>query len=197
MKSPVLLCSAATLLVLSACATAPSSERSVTLRRGKLIVTEAAPAPAAPAVVETPAPVAPVAPAAPVEAVTPALTVPEPLVPVVVAPTPVPPPPPVVETPPPAPVVAEPGMVATRSGGLVQLSWTLPASESGFRAIEIMRNTQEQASGRSRVRAVRATVTTLEDVVPDAAANYWYWLKLTHADGTIENLGPYSVPAKS
>ena len=72
MKSPVLLCSAAALLVLSACATAPSSERSVILRRGKLIVTEAVPAPAAaPAVVETPAPAAPVAPITPVEAVTP------------------------------------------------------------------------------------------------------------------------------
>jgi hypothetical protein len=194
MKSPVLLCSAATLLALSACATAPSSERSVILRRGKLIVTEAAPAPAAPAVAEAPAPVAPVEP---VVVVTPALTAPEPVAPVAVTPAPVPPPAPVVAPPPPPPVVVEPGIVATRSGGLVQLSWTLPASESGFRAIEIMRNTQEQPSGRSRVRAVRATVTTLEDVVPDAAANYWYWLKLTHVDGTIENLGPFLAPAKS
>ena len=196
MKSPVLLCSAAALLALTACATAPSSERSVILRRGKLIITEAASAPAAPAVVETPAPVAPVEP---VVVVTPALTAPEPVAPVAVTPAPVPPPAPVpvVVAPPPAPVAAEPGIVATRSGAVVHLSWTLPASESGFRAIEIMRNNEERPTGRTRVRAVRATVTTLEDTVPDATANYWYWLKLTHVDGTIENLGPFAAPTKS
>jgi acyl carrier protein phosphodiesterase len=92
----------------------------------------------------------------------------------------------------------EPGTLkALRKGGLVRVYWALPVSANGYRAIEIMRNTQEQAAGRARIRALRASITEIEDTVPDIQANYWYWLKVTHADGTIQNIGPISSPPRS
>lgn len=196
---PVLarLALASVVLALAGCYSGPSSG---TLRRGKLIRNDSCAACCAAKPAETTAPVAAEpAPAtttpaeqsvpaaaepAPVVVTTPAVTAPAEPAPVVVAPV----------VPPPAPAAPEPGIVAVRDGGLVRLSWVLPESASGFRGIEIMRNNQEQASGRTRVRAVRSTVTQLEDNVPDAAKNYWYWLKLTHVDGTVENLGPYGAP---
>ncbi len=57
-----------------------------------------------------------------------------------------------------------------------------------------MRNDRSSPDGRTRVRAVRAQVTSLEDNVPDAAANYWYWLKLTDANGRLQNIGPVAAP---
>ncbi|HSI09129.1 MAG TPA: hypothetical protein VK985_11140 [Rariglobus sp.] len=156
-----------------------------------------APSPAAP----TPVPVA--TPAAPSPEPTPApAPAPEP---VVVAPPPAPEP---VATPAPepAPVVAAvtpvvtehaPALRATRTGSTVTLAWTLPEAADGYRAVEVMRNTTSIAQGRTRIRSVRATVTGLEDTVPDATAPYWYWLKLTTPANTVINLGPFeAVEAK-
>lgn len=84
----------------------------------------------------------------------------------------------------------EPGLRATRSGQQVTLEWTLPVVEDGYKAIEIMRNNTDSAKGRGRVRAVRASVTELDDTVENASERYWYWLKLTAADGVVTNLGP-------
>lgn len=191
---PVLarLALASVVLAVAGCYSGPSTS---TLRRGKLIRSDACAACCAAKSAEAAA-ASEAAPAASVEAApvvvsTPPATVPAEPTPVVVAPVPAEPAPAPVVVPPPAP---EPGIVAVRDGGVVRLSWVLPESSSGFRGIEIMRNNQEQASGRTRVRAVRSTVTQLEDNVPDAAKNYWYWLKLTHVDGTVENLGPYGAP---
>lgn len=187
---PVLLCPALALLLLSACQTTPS-ENSAVLRRNKLIEAEAQPAPApAPTPAITPAPVVVVTPATPAPVVTPAA-------PVVVVSPPVTPAAPVVVLPPPAPVLAPGTLQTKRSGATVRVTWALPESASGFRAIEIMRNTQEQPSGRTRIRALRASVTEIEDIVPDVQANYWYWLKVTHTDGTIQNCGPFTSPPQS
>lgn len=202
-SSQLLLASRAGVLALAAvllagCATGSSQ---ATLRRGKLIKSgdcaacaSCAPAPfaepaTAPVVVSAPAPAPvhfPELPAAPVSA--PVVVV----APVVAAPAPEP-------VPAPAPVAPArtAGIVAKRSGGLVNLSWTLPESASGLRAIEIMRNASELAPGRTRVRAVRASVTGMEDQVPDAAAAYWYWLKITHQDGTVQNFGPVAAVSGS
>lgn len=138
-----------------------------------------APAPAAVPVVTEPAPVETPAPVPSVVA-----PAPEPVV------TPAPEPAPVVTNP--SPLTAEPAPVlnATRSGSTVKLTWTLPSEADGYRAIEVMRNTASVAQGRGRIRAVRATVTGIEDTVPDATARYWYWLKLTTTSGTVSNIGP-------
>ena len=185
------------LALLAGCVTQPQ----VTVRRGKIIkLDQPAPAPAPLAVAPRPAPATiPVAHAAPI---TPA------------APTPVAPPsPPVLVTSPvivPAPARPETStpeatiapvaaadsaapLSARRDGSVVQVSWTLPASDVGYKAIEIMRNDRDQAQGRSRVRAVRATVTTIEDTLPDSASEYWYWLKLTRQDGQVQNIGPVAA----
>lgn len=144
-----------------------------------------APAPAAVPVVPESAPVETPAPA-PVPAPAVVAPAPEPVV------TPAPEPAPVVTTP--SPLTSEPApapvLNATHSGSTVKLTWTLPSESDGYRAIEVMRNTASVAQGRGRIRAVRATVTGVEDTVPDTTARYWYWLKLTTANGTVSNIGP-------
>lgn len=144
--------------------------------------------PAAEATPEAPvvtAPVEPVAPAPVVVEAAPVMPPPAP-VPVVIEPAP-----PVAVAVVPAPVaLSEPGLRATRSGLAVKLDWKLPEVEGGYRSIEIMRNTSAVAQGRGRVRAVRASLTELEDTVPLAGERYWYWLKLTAADGRVSNMGP-------
>lgn len=127
------------------------------------------PAAAAPSAPETPAPAPITPPAAPVAPV----TVAAPVAPVVA------------ETP-----AAEPALRVTRTGARVALSWTLPPSADGYRAIEVMRNNSETPKGRSRVKAVRASVTQYEDTLADAADHAWYWLKLTDPNNNITNLGP-------
>jgi hypothetical protein len=207
MKNPLVLTSLL-LVCLAGCATQPKTTR----RHGKIIKLAPTTVQAAPPAKATPvaakpslAPVdtkpAPTAPA--VKPVTPA--------PVVIpAPVPVPAPAPVaVVKPAPAPVAAvvapaakppaaapttENPVVTTRDGAVVQVSWVLPVSDVGYKAVEIMRNDRSDAPGRSRVRAVRASVTTIEDTVPDAETDYWYWIKLTRVDGQVQNLGPVPAP---
>lgn len=104
-------------------------------------------------------------------------------------PVPIAPPVTVVSPPVTAPSL-EPGIRAVRTGANVLLTWTLPLATDGYRGIEIMRNDRDTPSGRNRVRAVRASVTELEDTLPDPGARYWYWIKLTATDGAISNLGP-------
>lgn len=201
MKQPLVL---ASLLVLFAgCAT----QSQITLRRGKITRdTPPAPAPVVAKPAAKPAPVS--AKPAPVPAVAAKPAAPAPVVtppPVPVAPVAPPPPAPIVVSPPaPAPAAAAPAvaptaaepLVARRNGSVVDVSWTLPVSDVGFKAIEIMRNERSEAPGRARVRAVRSTVTTIQDTVPDASANYWYWIKLTRTDGQIQNIGPVAAPVQ-
>jgi hypothetical protein len=132
-------------------------------------------APSEPAQPEAPAPViVPEVVAAPI--VPPANTTPEPAAAIVIP------------TPPPA--APEPMLKAAKTDQRVNLTWTLPVVTNGYKAIEIMRNTSDTAMGRTRVRTVRATVTAIEDQVPQAAEHYWYWLKLTTTDGVVSNIGP-------
>ncbi|MEZ0217143.1 MAG: hypothetical protein ACAH89_08410 [Rariglobus sp.] len=156
-----------------------------------------APAPTAP----TPVPVA--TPAAPSPEPTPA---PAPAPELVVVASPPAPEPVAAPAPEPAPVVVvvmpvatepTPALRATRTGSTVTLTWTLPETADGYRAVEVMRNTTSIAQGRTRIRSVRTTVTGIEDTVPDTAARYWYWLKLTTPANTVTNLGPFeTVEAK-
>lgn len=192
MKHTLALTLLASLLV--GCAT----NSQVVLRRGKLIERDTASrhrpsdAPAAP-VALAPAPVAvktPSASPAPAPATAPAAPVPAPAPVVAAQATPVP------ATEQEIAAFKAP-LVASRSGTTVQLAWTLPGTTSGYRAIEIMRNSHAQATGRGRVRAVRAETTRIEDTVPDAGASYWYWLKITHVDGTVQNLGPFAATSES
>jgi hypothetical protein len=85
-----------------------------------------------------------------------------------------------------------------RAGSVVVLTWTLPLTwsqpEFEIRTFEIVRNTSESTKGRGRLVALRSTVSTYTDVVPDTSANYWYWLKATFASGEIVNIGPVGTP---
>ena len=191
MKSPALLASAFSVLALAACSTAPS-DGDFTLRHGRILIVPA------PAAVPTPPP----APA--VSAPTSVSVSSEPTqVPVLTpesipapAPIPVPVPPPVVvmpPPPPPAPPSAAPALQALRSGTAVHLNWTLPENTDGYRGIEIMRNDEIRPNGRTRIRAVRSSVTQLDDTLPDPNRQYWYWIKLTATDGSVTNLGPFET----
>lgn len=79
-----------------------------------------------------------------------------------------------------------------RTDNDVLLAWTLP--DADIKAVEIMRNTKDTPAGRDRVAAVRKEVITYKDQVPDAAAVYWYWLKLTRPNGEVINIGPVPTP---
>lgn len=72
----------------------------------------------------------------------------------------------------------------------ILITWTLPEGE--IRAIELLRDTDSNPKGRTRVRAFRAETTTHYDTVPDKTVPYWYWLKVTRPDGTIVTVGPVS-----
>ncbi len=190
-KSPALLASASilSLLALSACSTAPS-ERTLTLRHGRVILTPV-PATSAPeAATPAPTPAPTTVSSAPVSLPPPVPAIPPPPPP---PPVPVPAPAPVVVAPPLPPAPAVPNFQALRTGATVRLSWTLPESADGYRAIEILRDSDPNPSGRGRVRAVRASVTQLEDTLPNSSADYWYWLKLTAPDGSVANFGPFEA----
>jgi hypothetical protein len=73
------------------------------------------------------------------------------------------------------------------------LTWTLPPGE--FRQIEIYRNTNNGAPGRTRAAAVRSETVHYMDKVPDLTVTYWYWLKLTRKTGEVVNLGPVPTPS--
>ena len=188
MKSPILLGSALSVLALAACSTAPS-QGSFTPRHGRIVAIPAPEAPAPEPVVPPPAHAAASVSSAPV-------TVPVPVPPPAPPPPPVPvpvPAPVVVAPPPPPPAVVAPSFKALRSGTNVHLSWTIPENPDGYRGIEIMRNDNIRPTGRARVRAVRGSVTQLDDTLPDPSRDYWYWIKLTSTDGSVTNLGPFET----
>lgn len=152
-----------------------------------VVATPAAPTAETPPPAATPAPVTePVAAATPVMEAAPVTTAPAAVV-AAVTPTPAP------VTPPAPTVVTEPGIKAVRTGRLVQLSWTLPVNEAGYRIVEVMRNASELPKGRTRVKALRPTVTQLDDMVEGTGERYWYWLKLTDQNNTVTNLGPFEA----
>lgn len=192
-SSPVLLASAAfSVLALAACSTAPSG-RELTLRHGRVILTPVAAAPVTEAATPAPTP----APSVVVSSTPVSLPEPVPVVPPPPPePAPVPPPVPepvVVAPPPPPPAPATPNFQALRTGSTVRLSWTLPENADGYRAIEVLRDSDPNPSGRGRIRAVRASVTQLDDTLPNPASDYWYWLKLTAPDGSVSNFGPFAA----
>lgn len=87
---------------------------------------------------------------------------------------------------------ADGALEVARSGSDVLITWTLPAGD--FKQIEIYRNTNNGAPGRTRAAAVRNEPRTYMDKVPDLTVTYWYWLKLTRTTGQIVNIGPVPTP---
>lgn len=81
-----------------------------------------------------------------------------------------------------------------RNGKEVVISWALPA-DAPIKQFEICRNTRDQAQGRGRVAALRTEPSVYFDSVPEDETTYWYWLKITLADGQIVNVGPVSTPS--
>ena len=200
MNTPARLLLVSIISLLAACSSTPSNDstrytktRPASASETATVAQPKSPAPAVSAPAQAPAAVTPPpAPApvtiAPVPPAAPAVATPPP--PAAPAET-------VVVLPPPAPVLAPGTLHTKRTGSTVRVTWALPVSSSGYRAIEIMRNTQEQPSGRTRIRALRAAITEIEDTIPDTQANYWYWLKVTHNDGTIQNIGPVACPPRT
>lgn len=90
-------------------------------------------------------------------------------------------------------VTTEGSLEVARSGADVMITWKLPQGE--FRQIEIYRNTNNGAPGRTRAAAVRSETVHYMDKVPDLTVTYWYWLKLTRKTGEIVNIGPVPTPS--
>ena len=87
-----------------------------------------------------------------------------------------------------------PRFSVARSGNEVMITWELPASLE-IKTFEVYRNTQNTANGRTRATACRTEPAIFLDVVSDQAATYWYWLKITLANGQVVNIGPVPTPA--
>lgn len=98
-----------------------------------------------------------------------------------------------VEATPASAVTTEGSLEVARSGADVMITWKLPQGE--FRQIEIYRNTNNGAPGRSRAAAVRSETMHYMDKVPDLTVTYWYWLKLTRKTGEVVNIGPVPTPS--
>lgn len=81
---------------------------------------------------------------------------------------------------------------AARNGQEILLSWDLPELE--IRLLELVRNDQREQKGRGRIATLRVRPGLYTDHVPDPAATYWYWLKITLADGSLVGLGPVETP---
>jgi hypothetical protein len=97
-------------------------------------------------------------------------------------------------TPPPGKTIHSEGAIqVARSGADVMITWTLPAGE--FKQIEIYRNTNNGAAGRTRSAAVRSETVHYMEKVPDLTVTYWYWLKLTRKTGEVVNIGPSPTPS--
>lgn len=101
---------------------------------------------------------------------------------------------------PPAPVSEvpitkeSPKLHVVRNGGEVLLSWELPLSVQA-RAIEVYRNDTEFVKGRKRVTVTRND--RAYDILPEAQATYWYWLKILLLDGQTLNVGPVVTPSST
>jgi len=88
-------------------------------------------------------------------------------------------------------------LAAARNGDEILLSWEIPRLDIDIRQIELMRHTRREQKGRSRVATVHARHGLYTDRVPDPSAAYWYWLKITLADGLILGVGPVQTPSAS
>lgn len=74
----------------------------------------------------------------------------------------------------------------------VIITWILPQVD--IKQFEIFRHTSSSANGRGRVASVRTQPPVYYDNVPESETKYWYWLKVTLADGFIMNIGPVATP---
>lgn len=86
-------------------------------------------------------------------------------------------------------------LTVARNGDEVLLGWDVPEMDIEIRQLEIMRHTQRDQKGRGRVATVRVHPGLYNDRVPDPSRTYWYWLKITLADGRVIGAGPVQTPA--
>lgn len=84
-------------------------------------------------------------------------------------------------------------LLVARDGGDVIVSWELPAG-AAIKGIDIYRHTHESTKGRGRLDYVRPSPALFTDKVPDASADYWYWLKIVLVSGAHYNVGPVRTP---
>jgi hypothetical protein len=75
-----------------------------------------------------------------------------------------------------------------RNGNEVMVSWELP--NVAINGVDIYRNTQERATGRTRLDFARPLPAVYLDKVPDAKTVYWYSIKVVFTDGRSITVGP-------
>jgi hypothetical protein len=85
-------------------------------------------------------------------------------------------------------------LLVARNGEEVRVSWELPQGVT-IKGVDVYRNTQERAAGRTRLDFVRPQPAVYVDKVPDPKAVYWYSIKVVFTDGRVINVGPMVTPA--
>lgn len=83
---------------------------------------------------------------------------------------------------------ADAKLVLARNGADVIVSWTLPAI--AYRTIDVIRHTQAEPKGRTRLASLAPSKTSYLDTLPDKNTTYWYWIKVTNPDRSAFYLGP-------
>ena len=85
-------------------------------------------------------------------------------------------------------------LTLTREGEKVLLTWKLAAPTT---YLEVIRNDKESPAGRTRVKVLKPDTVEYTDTVPNAGADYFYWIKFKTPEGKLDNLGPVKAPAKA
>lgn len=81
---------------------------------------------------------------------------------------------------------------ASGGNGYIDLSWT---SDKSLRYVQVMRDTDNDASGRKRLAILSGSTRSYRDSSAQDGVQYWYWIKYTESNGEVGNSQPASAKA--
>lgn len=85
-------------------------------------------------------------------------------------------------------------LTATGSSANIKLTWTVSGSVTG---LQVYRDTDSDAYGRSRLAILSNTATSYTDTTPTTGTPYWYWIKFTTGTGSGNSGAATAVRAAS
>lgn len=83
---------------------------------------------------------------------------------------------------------------ASGGNGYIDLSWT---SDKSLRYMQVMRDTDSDASGRKRLAILSGSTRSYRDSSAQDGVQYWYWIKYTDSNGEVGNSQSASATAHS
>lgn len=77
---------------------------------------------------------------------------------------------------------------AERNENSTQITWAVPPEN--LKHIQIKRNTSQKNINRKEIIRSREPIDKINDPLPDAEADYWYWMEILLENGTFISVGP-------